>query len=121
METLKWYESLRYATKKEETLNWLRHATEQVEKDQHLNAQGAMTDALRSSQSCFGIICHDDSLHDLDAQRLDHLQDLLAASPMSPIVNKLADRLEPAHRQFLLLALLEAFEMGKKFAREQEA
>lgn len=58
MKILQWRDSPRYASEKRVTLARLRHAIEQVEKDQHLNAQGAITDALRASQACFGVIRH---------------------------------------------------------------
>jgi len=53
-----WRDNPEYEITKQKTLLRLHHAIEQVEKDQHLNAQGAMVDALRTSMRCFGFIRH---------------------------------------------------------------
>jgi hypothetical protein len=45
-----------YVRAKAATLRELRHAIQQVQKDQHLNAQWAMTGALQESMRCFAVI-----------------------------------------------------------------
>jgi hypothetical protein len=78
-----WRDDINYQSAKTKCLDKLRHAIEQVEKDQHLNAQFAMTSALRNSMRCFGVIRHPPERANSPASP-EEINALRVASPRTP-------------------------------------